>query len=106
MMKTVQNSYKGPRVYISICTGVPDGINSPRISNQISTMKVYHYLLPITQTFLHSSAKTVWSFCRGRAVSLSTFMAGNKWLISDRVNAPFDLYLTMYFGHVNTNLSR
>ena len=33
--------------------------------------------------------KTSWSFCRGRAaVFLSTFMPGNKWLISDRVNAP------------------
>ncbi len=27
---------------------------------------------------------------RGRAVSLSTFMTGNKWLISDRVNAPIE----------------
>ncbi len=32
--------------------------------------------------------KTMWSFCRGRAVSLETFMTGNKWLISDCVNAP------------------
>ncbi len=33
--------------------------------------------------------KTVWSVCHGRAVSLSTFMTGNKWLISDCVNAPY-----------------
>ncbi len=32
--------------------------------------------------------KTLCSFCRGRAVLPTTFMTGNKWLISDRVNAP------------------
>ena len=32
--------------------------------------------------------KTVWSFCRGRAVLPTTFMTGKKWPISDRVNAP------------------
>ena len=32
--------------------------------------------------------KTMWSFCCGKAISLSKFMTGNKWLISVRVNAP------------------
>ena len=37
--------------------------------------------------------KTVWSFCPSRAESLSTFMTGNKWLISDLVNAPIVLLM-------------
>ncbi len=34
--------------------------------------------------------KTMWSFCCGKAISLSKFMTGNKWLISVRVNAPIE----------------
>ncbi len=41
--------------------------------------------------------KAVWSFCCGREVSLSTFMTGNKWLISDRVNAPLVIEVKKYF---------
>ncbi len=41
--------------------------------------------------------KIVWSFCRSRAVSLSTFMTGNKWFISDRVNAPYYYIATIVY---------